>query len=410
MLKLRTPHISLLALALSVPAFARAQDAASPAPTAPAASAPAAETTPAATTPSSAPAQDEEQAAAEQAASNASEQAAAAGHAFIAHLPVSSAPIDSILLVFDVRGDDLVGEIVVYFRPLDNAMGEVRSVLAGRDEKGMRARLPGHLTEGAGFAYWVVHRAPDGSEQPVFASAEAPYPLHVIVGSVASREHRLLAEHGGRRSRISATGEWVDLGSFEVSGPASKEPDERDHYYALEAQYAYRFFRIIEELEFSLGSLRGKATDTDNQLFDTQRKIGLDYGRAAITYAFGEWFRVRTGLLLGVSTRGFEGGVDGAVVFGDHQGTDFRLYGSYVSHLGGSFGTRLGWATVPRVPMGARVEVTDFPTADEVGVRLLFDAGWQLSDAALIRVIGGYRGRTSLVGGPSLGTELSFSF
>jgi hypothetical protein len=60
--------------------------------------------------------------------------------------------------------------------------------------------------------------------------------------------------------------------------------------------------------------------------------------------------------------------------------------------------------------MGARLELTNFPNNDEFGVRMLFDAGYRFGSAALLKVVAGYRGRTSLTGGPSIGAEGSYEF
>ncbi len=339
---------------------------------------------------------------------NAAELAARDKRAFIAHVPRGSAKRESIRLSFDVRGDDLAGEIVVYFRPLQAGVGEVQvmSTKVSRDAEGYHATISASQAAEPGIAYWVVERLPDGSERAVFGSATEPQPLHIQVDPSDSREARLLHLAHGQRSRIAFRGEWVSLGDFDVANTSAD--DEHDRYYHLEARYAYRFYRSIEELEFALGSLRGDVLD--QATLDARREVGLDYGRAAITFALGDFFRLRPGVLLGVSTEGFEGGFDLAALLGDRDGTELSFKGGYVSGLGGHFGTRLGWATVPRVPMGASVEITNFPTAEDLGVRMLFDIGYALTDAALLSISGGYRGRTSLAGGPSLSAELSYGF
>jgi hypothetical protein len=335
------------------------------------------------------------------------ELAAREGRAFIAHVPRGSAPLDAIQLVMDVRGADLAGEIRVYYRPLERADTPPRYVVVRREASGYAAHIPPEQVQAPGVAYWIVEHMPDGSDRAVFASPADPAPLYVMLSQVETRERRLLADNGGRRSQATLRGEWVDLGGFEVrSGtPGGKE---RDHYYHLEAQYAYSFYRTIDEIEFALGHLRGDVLD-QSQL-TTQSKVGLDYGRSALTFAFGSWFRIRTGVLLGVSTEGFEGGFELGLIVGDRRGTQLSLDGGYVTRLGGRVGTRLGWATIPRLPMGARVEITNFPTDDYLGVRLLFDLGFELTPAASIRLEAGYRGRTSLAGGPSLGLVLRYGF
>lgn len=335
------------------------------------------------------------------------EQAAREGRAFIAHTPRGSAPLEDMELSVDVRGADLAGEIRVYYRRLDEPGGLAQYVVVRRQAAGYAARIPSERVEAPGVAYWIVERMPDGSERPVFASADDPAPLHAALSRSETRERRLLTDNGGRRSAATLRGEWVDLGSFDVPSVASANK-ERDSYYQLEAQYAYSFYRTIDEIEFALGHLRGDILDQST--FERRDKVGLDYGRAALTLALGSWFRVRGGVLLGVSTEGFEGGFELGLIVGDRRGTQLSLDGGYVSRIGGRVGTRLGWATIPRLPMGARVEITNFPTDDYVGVRLLFDVGFEITPAALVRLEGGYRGRTSLAGGPSLGLTLRYGF
>jgi hypothetical protein len=328
----------------------------------------------------------------------------AQGRAWIAHQPLSSVPLDDVSLRFDVRGRDLAGEIVVYYRPL-SGQGPLRSVRAQRDGAGFVARIAPANVRGDGITYWVVERDTAGTERAVFASSQAPQPLQVFASSDAAREARLLRLAGGRRSRATLRAERVDMGSFKVNDPRVPE-GRRDAYYHLEGQYAYRFFRTIEEREVGIGYLDGRLLDPDRL---ARERVQLGYGRTAISFALGDWFRVRPGLVLGVSRVGFEAGGDLALSVGDRDGTEFSLYGGYVSRMGGHGGARLGWSTVPHVPMGARVEVTNFPNAEDVGVRLLFDIGYQWN-AVLVRFIGGYRGRTSLAGGPSLALEVGHAF
>lgn len=341
---------------------------------------------------------------------NAAEIAAREGRAFIGHMPVSSAQADAVTLRFDVRGHDKAGQVRVYFRPLEAPNEKPEMVLVMRESKGYFARIPKERAPEPGIGYWVIELKSDGIERPVFASADKPHPIHIHVDEDTAREQRLLRLFHGQRSRVTLRGERVALGKFKVKNPPAGKAanDESDSYYHLEAQYAYRFFRTIEELEFALGSLRGDLLDQAE--ITERREVGLDYGRSAIVFAFGSFVRLRTGVLLGVSTEGFEGGFELGTILGDRDGTQLEFKGGYVSSIGGQFGTRLGWATVPRVPMGASVEITNFPTDEDLGVRMLFDIGYELTQAALVRFIGGYRGRTSLAGGPSLALELHYGF
>ncbi|MDB4974446.1 MAG: hypothetical protein JWN48_2787, partial [Myxococcaceae bacterium] len=226
---------------------------------------------------------------------NRAELAARQGRAFIAHVPRGSAPLDDVRLKLDVRGADLAGEIRVYYRPLIEPSALARHVVVQRDASGYSAQIPSHEVSAPGLSYWIVERMPDGSERAVFASSADPAPLHVELPAIESRERRLLSENGGRRSAATLRGEWVDLGGFKVR-PENAASRQRDSYYLLEAQYAYSYFRIVDELEFAFGHLRGDILDQDT--LDRRDKVGLDYGRSALTLALGDWFRVRAGVLL----------------------------------------------------------------------------------------------------------------
>lgn len=333
--------------------------------------------------------------------------------AWIGHIPVQSARVGPVTFAFDVDNADLAGAILVRYRPLSQPGAQPVELEALRTASGVSVRADLGDQAPPGIAYWVVERMPDGTEWPIFASQRNPHVLNLRYSPVRERERAQLQRTGGRRSSVSVGGEYVNLGGWEQEGGG----ELRDHYWHTEARYAYRFFRTLDTLEIGLGALRGTVLDhaqrDGRSAADDgfrQRDVGLEYGRARITLAFGKWVRVQGGVLFGFSKDGFEGGGDGAVVFGHRDGTDVKLFGAYVSGVGGAGGVRLGWATVPRVPMGATVEVTNYGANDRAGARLLFDAGYELYPGALLKVVGGYRGRTSLAGGMSLGADLQLSF
>jgi hypothetical protein len=75
----------------------------------------------------------------------------------------------------------------------------------------------------------------------------------------------------------------------------------------------------------------------------------------------------------------------------------------------GSF--RLGWATVPKVPMAMTVEITDLPSSVRAtGVRLLYDAYYPLPTGLRLGARLGYAARDQIIGGPSAGLSASYDF
>lgn len=324
------------------------------------------------------------------------------------HLPVhqlhSSEPA---IFRFEVRDPGAFEAVTVRYRPL-GAEGPVREVRAARYPGGWAAEVPAEELPRPGIGYWVVARTDEG-EEPVFASAEAPHPAHLREPNEVSYERAALERRGGRRSRAAVSGEYVQLGTRAVIETDGTRRNLDEHYYSLEASYAYSFFLVVEEIRFALGRLRGNVVDTDMPGGPEDTR-GLDYGTATIMWKAHDWVRFRTGVLFGFSHRGFEVGGAGDIVIGDHEGTSLTLGADGVTTLGVTGRARLGWLTVPRLPMGATVEITNWPVGDEAGLRLLFDAAYQLYPGAHLRVEAGYRGWNSTTGGVSLGGELALAF
>jgi len=202
----------------------------------------------------------------------------------------------------------------------------------------------------------------------------------------------------------------VSLGTRAVVVEESGRRQELDESYCrLEASYAYAFFALVDEIRFSLGRMRGNVVRLDRPL-DEDDERGLDYGTAEITWRVLELLRFRTSILFGFSQEGFEIGGAADVVIGRPEGTSLTFGGEGVTTLGGTGRVRLGWRTVPRMPMGATIEVTTFPADGNAGVRLLYDVAYELYPGAHIRAEVGCRGWNSTTGGPSLGGELVLAF
>lgn len=322
----------------------------------------------------------------------------------VLHVPLHEATTGTIDLDFTIEAPERAGTIVVHWRtPADGGVhdAEVRAT-----PDGYQARLG--AVSPPSFDYWVVRVTPAG-EEPVFASEVAPQIVLVRDGERVEHEEHGLASVGGHRSAIDASFEWVDFGHRQI-GVSTGLPDE---YWHASAGYAYSFFDVVETIRFEFDSFRGAEGDLARARAGAMvggHQVGLDYGRAEIVWYLLPLLRLRTAGIFGFSQRGFEGGAAGDLVIGDPRGVQVDLGATGITGLGLTIRARLGFLALPIVPLGASIEVTNFPAGEDFGVRLLLDAGIVLYPGALLRVRGGYQSRTAVSGGASLGGEVVFAF
>jgi hypothetical protein len=342
---------------------------------------------------------------AETAGADADEEAASEGDG-VAHVPVHELVGEDAVLLFDVVDPLFIGEVVVRYRRLEGEGGVVEvEAQPTEDPEQLAARIPVEDVGESGLVYWVVERTPDGSERPLFASPAAPHPVHVHPPEDIAYARRRLAAWGGRRNRIRLRGEYVNLGEREVVDASGTARQETEAYYRVGVMYSYSFFSIVDTILIGLGRMRGNVVDPE--MAEDER--GVDYGHGHITWHLHDLFRLETGILFGFSQEGFEIGGHTDLLIGEPEGNSVTLGVDGITGLGATGKVRLGWATVPRFPMGATLEVTTFPVGDKTGMRLLYDVAFEIYPGAFARVEAGYRGWGSTTGGLSLGAELVLS-
>jgi len=333
----------------------------------------------------------------------------------IQHLPQNELETGVAVLRFAAEEPDRVGRILVRYRS-----GQPGRQPTLRAESGYVARIPADQVQPPGLTYWVVERMPDGAERPVFASAESPHPAHVVHPDDAIHEHEELDARDGKRSRIFLFGEYVDFGTRRIivelppmSSQTERTPESRtfkDNYYLLQVGYSYSFFTLVDEIRFDLGRLSGHGASLGEGEEPLAFEPAIYYGQSAITWYLFSGLRLRTALLLGISHEGFEVGGSGDLVLGHPDRTNLSIGFKGVTTLGITGRVRLGFLAAPHFPMGATVEITDFPVGSDFGVRLLYDIGYELSPGTVLAIHGGYQGRTSVLGGFSLGGTVRYAF
>jgi hypothetical protein len=261
-----------------------------------------------------------------------------------------------------------------------------------------------------------------GAAVPVdeFASAAWPHPVAVRTGAADARRQRDLARVGGRRSRARAAFEWIDFGRRTNQADASVP----DSYYRIDLDFAYRLLAYpLEEIRIGYTRLEGEVPNSDRRVpFDcTPATETTPACRLAAGFKVGGWFELGLGLAEGLrlDARGmftanqesFALGARAELRAGIADGNHLAAAVEYMADVGtiGSF--RLGWATVPKVPMAMTVEITDLPSSVRAtGVRLLYDAYYPLPTGLRLGARLGYAARDQIIGGPSAGLSASYDF
>lgn len=325
----------------------------------------------------------------------------------IQHVPENELIAGATRLRFSVQRPDLVQAVIVFVRAAGAA--QAREFAALRVGDGYAVLLPAEVVQPPGFAYWVVARV-SGQLREVFASAEDAHAVAVRYSDAYLAEQRRLTQRGGHRSRAEVSAEWVDFGHRRLSADGPRTPDR---FYRVRAGYSHAFLSTVEEIALHVVRVRGESGEllTEGGRESVQRvRPGTDYGQAAITLLAFEGVRLQGSFILGASQEGFEYGAGGALIFGNPYGLHLAMTSEGISTLGITAGMRMGFLIAAGVPMGAGVEVSNFPVGEDTGVRLVCDLGYELGGGSLIALRGGFQGRTSVTGGPTLGGSFRYAF
>jgi hypothetical protein len=265
-----------------------------------------------------------------------------------------------------------------------------------------------------GLSYAIELELPDGQRLPGFASREHPFEVQVQLDEEEAAEKAALQRVHGLRSTARVSGEWVTFGKSTrlLAGPApdaapvSQSVD--DHYYRLEASYAYRPLRTISEFGVRLGLVRGTSPHTNGD--SGEKEVGLNYAAPWVTLRMVDGVHLGGHLVTGVTEVDFSMGAGAELTFGDPYGGNLSLGFESIQGFGSRFFTKVDIVMSDRLMLSPIIEATNMPNADEYGVRLLAQLGAQLSQSFRISALGGYQARNAVSGGPSLGlaSELSF--
>jgi hypothetical protein len=301
----------------------------------------------------------------------------AVAHADVRHVPpadaLAGAPVE---LTAEAPAE--TPSLVAHVRPRGTTTW--RDVELVRRDDGTRiAIVPAELVTPPGLEYFIT-----AGDQVVFATQAWPHALEVHVPDEAARRARDLLRAHEHRSRIHTRGEY-------------------DNYYRFDADFAYRLWTYpVEEIRVGYTRLLGETA-----MGDAGFKVGgwFEVGLAPV-----EGIRFDARMIVIAATE-FQVGGRLEARLGTLDGTHIAAGGEYLASVGANGYFRLGWATVPGLPMAATVEVTNLPAETrDPGVRLYYDIAREVGGGLRLGLRVGYAARTQQVAGFTGGAGATVEF
>jgi hypothetical protein len=327
-------------------------------------------------------------------------------HSVALQAPENAAAGQALELAVAVRVAAPVRSLLLHVRPIDES-GYRSQAMALDDNRHARATVPAALVRAPGLAYFIEAVGNDGTVVPAVGSVSEPRTVRVLAKGEAKAAPDALP---GSRVRFSS-----ELASFDgVSG--------RDYYLITEGDFLLRLRRgHLYGIRMGYGHYRGEGGTV--QQLDMQK---LEPASAGFTYGFFET-ELAINDLLGVAARGtvglgrpensseqgqaVTGGFQLRVRVGAPEGTRLVLAGELLPEIGQRAFLALYWDVIERLPMAAEVQVTDQPVnSDELGVRLIYELGFEVTERLAIALRPSYQLRTIKHAGPGIGLAASFDW
>jgi hypothetical protein len=336
----------------------------------------------------------------------------------VRHVPVAEAPAGAALTVPASVERGFESTVTLHYRPVAGAGWKTAEFQRQGDD--WAAVIPAGQMLPPGVDYFIDLRGPGGDAQPVFASQSMPHRISVRRSAGDVRRDRELGQAAGRRSRFATTAEWVDFGTRTYR----KDGMERaiaDRYYRIDASYTYlllayplKAFRIggLRLLGTSPEVVRGDGEECPGTLDDCDVEAGFKVGGyAELRFALQEGVEIDARGTFMATKEGFNVGGRGELRFGVEDGSHVALGGELLADVGSSAFFRLGWDTVPGLPMTATVEMLDYP-ADlrAAGVRLVYGVAHPFASGLRLGARVSYQARDELIGGAGGGLTASMDF
>jgi len=263
-----------------------------------------------------------------------------------------------------------------------------------------RAAVPSRFVEPPGFDYFIGVVGEAGDSAAAVGAADEPQVVEVIP--------RMPTEPVVNRSRVRFSTEFVSFNNAELN----------DWYVATEGDFLYRtLFHQLYGVRLGYGHILGKGgtvEDLDVLGLDP-RPVGFTYGYIESELQLHELFAVVARVTIGLGRQepaddeGLRGGFSMRLRIGPEDGTNLLIAGETIPEIGQRAYVGLHWEVIEDWPMQAEVHVTDQPvSSDELGVRGVFELGYQATDAMALSARLSYQGRN--IDHAGLGAGLAATF
>ncbi len=356
----------------------------------------------------------------------------AAQPASVRHLPPAEvAAGEPLVLTADVSNGFRLARLEARWRP---AGGAWRTTAFGKTADGhWAARIEGDDVRPPRIEYFVTAQEEAHPAVDWFASAARPHPVLVLPSDEEIVHRDRLLRYRGLTSRARMFGEYASFGPYgrDASGRAYQ-----DRYHQLEVDYLFRTLSKISYIRLGYVNLRGDVPppaafgrEPLGAVVEAQRPSGMDYGFAEVALDGTDLVGFTGKLILGADEAGFASGVGGAIRIGPDTSAHLEIGGQTIQRVGGDAFVRLAWDTVPRWPMALGLHVTNIPAATlkpggsptmsmqertdagaPVGLRIVYDVGFEVTQQVTIFVRGGYQARVATSGGPAVGGGMTVAW
>lgn len=273
--------------------------------------------------------------------------------------------------------------------------------LVRKDNAAWVAVLPVAAVNAPGIDYYIT-----AGDSPVFASANWPHTIEVYATREEERRTRDSVRAHGRRSKIRTMGEWVEYGPQRRAGGV----ELRDNYYRFDADFSYRLWTYpLEEIRIGYTRLLGNTPLMETNL---EQQAGFKVGGwFELGLAATEGVRFDGRMMVMATQDGFAVGGRGEARLGDRDASHVATGVEYLAAVGTNGFFRLGWGTVPKLPMAATVEITNLPASTRnVGVRLYYDIATEVAPGVRLGLRVGYAARNQSVAGFTGGASAAVEF
>jgi len=335
------------------------------------------------------------------------------------HAPVSTARAHEALSIHaDIVYPQLVKRALLVYRPAKQKGFEEVEFRRGAPGPYV-AVVPGDHVASPGLHYTIELERIDGARQAVFSSRAEPYRVQIPEDGMDAIEQAQSQRVEDRRSVFSSRAEYVSFGrsvaAVERSDGQLVDEVVDDWYYRVEGGYTYRPLRTISEFSIRVGVVRGSAPVPVRELQPGQSEderfdVGLNYGAATVRFRMHDLWHVDGSVLANVTEVGFSAGTGATLHIGDLRGSKLSLGFEAIETFGLRFFTQVDIRAHDRVRVSPIIEATNAPSADDFGVRLLGEVGWDIGYGFAVAGRGGYQARDATSGGPAGGGTVSYAF